>query len=91
MVAVKLQERGQFTIPARIRDAIGMKPGDVLLVRPLGPGRLEVEVLSTRPLGEFLKERAAGTVDMDKLRVAMGDAIVHERLAPQEETARSHG
>lgn len=68
-----------------------MKPGDVLLVRPLGPRRLEVEVLSTRPFGEFLKERAARTVDMDKLRVAMGDAIVQERLAPQEEVERKHG
>lgn len=50
----RVQARGQVTIPAEVREALGIQPGDVLLFEVTGPdeGRFRV-VRTTRSLDEY--------------------------------------
>jgi|GEM_PF-6100454 len=77
----RLQERGQFTVPARVREAVGMRPGDQLLVRALGPGRFEVMAVPRRPLTDFFKGPKAKVPDIARLRADMGQDLAREYLA----------
>jgi AbrB family looped-hinge helix DNA binding protein len=38
----KITAKGQTTVPREIRDALNVKPGDVILWEPMGDGRVEV-------------------------------------------------
>lgn len=53
VAVVRVQGRGQVTLPAAFRKAVGVRPGDVLLLEERGPGHFEVRVLSRRSLLEF--------------------------------------
>ncbi len=37
-LVLKLQERGQVTLPKRLREDMGLKPGDSVLAVPDGAG-----------------------------------------------------
>lgn len=83
MAAVRLQERGQFTIPAKVRKAAGLRSGDTLVVRVTGPGRLEVVAVPTRPVDDFFKEArrelaSHGPIDLEQVREAMGREMAAE-------------
>ena len=87
MALAKLQDRGQFTVPAKLREAVGLKPGDTLLLRAVGPGRFEAVALPNRSLSAFFEERVAGEASLNRLRDEMG----HEMTAghvPEAEAAR---
>ena len=85
---IRLQERGQFTVPVRVREAVGMRSGDQLLVRALGPGRFEVIAVPRRPLTEFFKGPKANVPDLARLRTDMGADLAGEYLAGRTPTSR---
>ena len=63
----RVQARGQVTIPAEVREALGIQAGDVLLVEVTGPddGRFRV-VRTTRSLEEYFDAyRVDGPVPAD--------------------------
>lgn len=43
MGETRVTEKFQITIPKDVREAIGLKPGEVLLVEPVGEERLTVK------------------------------------------------
>jgi AbrB family looped-hinge helix DNA binding protein len=59
---VRIQEKGQVTIPKKIRKKLGLKPGDLVAVveTPDGVFIAPQQVLATKALesiGEILKEK----------------------------------
>jgi AbrB family looped-hinge helix DNA binding protein len=44
---LKITSKGQVTLRKELLDQLGVKPGDRIIVEPVGPGR--VEVRSARP------------------------------------------
>jgi bifunctional DNA-binding transcriptional regulator/antitoxin component of YhaV-PrlF toxin-antitoxin module len=88
MSLARLQERGQFTVPAKLRDAVGLKPGDTLLLRALGPGRFEAVALPPHALSTFFEARGEGQPSLDQLRTEMGREMAVERRPVDPEAAR---
>jgi bifunctional DNA-binding transcriptional regulator/antitoxin component of YhaV-PrlF toxin-antitoxin module len=39
----KLSSKNQITVPVSVLEEVGLSPGDNVIVRPAGPGRLEIE------------------------------------------------
>ncbi|MFP4349805.1 MAG: AbrB/MazE/SpoVT family DNA-binding domain-containing protein [Thermodesulfobacteriota bacterium] len=70
-MTVKITEKRQVTFPARVLDAMGVKPGDRLEIEPgpngfiLRPRRVNQDMLA--PLRGKLK-RGQGTFDLNKFR-----------------------
>lgn len=95
MTLAKLQDRGQFTVPAKLREAVGLKPGDTLLLRALGPGRFEAVALPHHALGAFFAEGVVGEVSLERLREEMGQEMtaghVPEAAAARREAAAGGG
>ncbi len=66
----KVSSKNQITIPVKVMHETGLEPGDAVIVRPAGRGRLEVEGVHD------LVERFAGSMppgtwppgELDKLR-----------------------
>ena len=64
MQVSKILARGQVTLPRRIRQAAGLRPGDVLAFEVLGPGKVEVRALSGLTLEEtFAKYEITEPID----------------------------
>ena len=60
----KVLPRGQVTLPRAIRRAAGLKPGDQVIFRATGPGRVEMTVLPRLTLAEALERyRIEGPID----------------------------
>ena len=53
---VQLGKRGQLTLPAEVRRALGLKPGDALAVR-LEEGRVVLEPAVVLPVEIYDEER----------------------------------
>jgi AbrB family looped-hinge helix DNA binding protein len=60
--------KGQVTVPAKLRSALGLKSGDKLVFRRNREGRIEVEALSAS-LGDLvgIVSQAPTTVDGDRI------------------------
>jgi AbrB family looped-hinge helix DNA binding protein len=54
----QLSSRGQITLPAEVRQALGLKAGDTLLIR-LEEGRVVLEPALVLPLERYSQERIA--------------------------------
>ncbi len=69
----RLDAAGRLVVPKALRQALGLKPGQVLDVRA-GDGRLEVEITPTRMV---LKRRGKGVVAVPqaKLPVLSADQV----------------
>lgn len=55
MAVARILARGQVTLPREVRRKAGIKPGDVLNIEVLGPGRLQfsaLPIVSPRELRE---------------------------------------
>ena len=53
-----LSKRGQVTLPRAVREALGLKPGDALLVR-VEEGRVILEPALVLPIERYTEERLA--------------------------------
>jgi AbrB family looped-hinge helix DNA binding protein len=68
----RVTARGQVTIPKRVRDAVGIKPGDVVEVRATASGTVIVEKPATgsdyrKRLYALAKRRLIGGVTTEEL------------------------
>lgn len=52
----QISPRGQVTLPAAVRKALGLKPGDALLLR-VEEGRVVLEPARVLPLEAYTEER----------------------------------
>ncbi|GAB5603638.1 hypothetical protein FJNA_21640 [Thermus sp. FJN-A] len=74
-----LSKRGQITLPAEVRQALGLKPGDTLVVR-VEAGRvvlepavvLPVELYTEERIREFAENAQATPEELDAFRRAWG-------------------
>ena len=77
----KVQTRGQVTLPRSIRQAAGVKPGDVVLFQPLGPGTVQLKVLPRLTLAEALERyRVEGPIDDARDRESWQEAAAKDVL-----------
>lgn len=79
VAVVRVQGRGQLTLPAAFRKAVGVKPGDVLLLEERGPGHFEVRVLSRRSLLEFPRVKV-DEFDMQAVREEMEQELAEDAV-----------
>ncbi|PZN12809.1 MAG: AbrB family transcriptional regulator [Bacillota bacterium] len=79
VAVVRMQGRGQLTLPAAFRKAVGVRPGDVLLLEERGPGHFEVRVLSRRSLLEFPQVQV-DDFDMQSAREEMEQELAGEAV-----------
>ena len=86
VAVVRVQGRGQLTLPAAFRKAVGVKPGDVLLLEERGPGHFEVRVLSRRSLLDFPRVDVKG-FDMRSAREEMERELAEEAMDGPQGTA----
>ncbi len=64
-VISKVQARGQVTLPRAVRQAAGVKPGDTVFVRAIGPGKVEIEVMPRMTLEEMFEQfHIDGPIDL---------------------------
>lgn len=73
--------RGQVTLPAKFRKALGIEAGGKLLLQQDGERRFVVEVIPTWALEDFPK--IEGEIDMAKIREEMGREIA-DRAWPED-------
>ena len=86
MMVMRVQARGQVTVPQEIRDMCGIVPGSDLVFEPCGAGQFLCRVLPRpRPIDEVLERYAAdGTApDMDEMRGAMAAEATLRLRSPQ--------
>lgn len=74
--AVTVGERGQIVIPQSAREALGIKPGDKILVMGAGPGNPGLMLIKADAIGAF---------------IANMSARINERLSYLEKLAESAG
>jgi AbrB family looped-hinge helix DNA binding protein len=55
MELARIQSRGQVTVPRNIREAAGIRPGDLVAFVVTSPGRVEVRALPRLTLAEALR------------------------------------
>lgn len=65
----KVQSRGQVTLPSQERKAIGLQPGDTVVVRQTGDQTLELRALPKITLADLIERYPIeGPVDWDVVR-----------------------
>lgn len=83
MARVKVQSRGQITLPKAIRDLFDLREGDELLIAPEGESRIALVVLpkprSVFDLGDLV-DTDRGPVDLDEAREIGREHIVQRRI-----------
>lgn len=88
MALIKVQGRGQVTIPAQFREALGIKAGYTLLLQQLSERKFIVNVIPQRTSADF--PTVDIDIDMEQIREDMGRSIsdeVYPVEAPQEALA----
>jgi len=55
-VVMKLQERGQVTLPKKLREDMGLRPGDSVIAVPDGTGAYRLERLSYMSIDEMYEK-----------------------------------
>lgn len=71
-----VQPRGQVTIPASVRKAAGIRPGDVVLARAVGPGKVELHLIKRTPLRElWARYSVPGVLDEQAAQEAIAQAV----------------
>ena len=86
---MRITARGQVTIPKQVRDAVGIRPGDLVEVRATASGAVMVEKSGTgsdyrKRLYALAKRRLIGGITTDELmRMTRGDPAL-DPLAEKE-------
>lgn len=81
----KVQARGQVTLPRSIRQATGVKAGDVVLFQSVGPGTVQLKVLPRLTLAEALERyQVKGPVDDAHDREGWQDAAARDVLGSSD-------
>ncbi|WP_460038677.1 AbrB/MazE/SpoVT family DNA-binding domain-containing protein [Thermaerobacter litoralis] len=77
VAVLRVQDRGQLTLPVPFRKAVGVKPGDLLMLilEARGPGHFEARVLSRRSLLDFLR------IDAEAFRMGSSREEMERELA----------
>jgi AbrB family looped-hinge helix DNA binding protein len=66
-MATNLTSKGQVTVPKRVRDYLGLKPGAAVTFERLQGGEIAIRAAKTRtkaPVSKFAKLRGRATVRM---------------------------
>lgn len=67
----KVQSRGQVTLPSRERKAIGLRPGDTVVVRQTGSKTLELTAQPRLTLADLVERYPIdGPIDWEADRMA---------------------
>jgi AbrB family looped-hinge helix DNA binding protein len=81
----KVQARGQVTLPSAIRRAVGLKPGDVVLIEATGPNTVRLKTLPRLTLAEALERfRVRGPIDDAADREAWQDTAARDVMGSME-------
>jgi AbrB family looped-hinge helix DNA binding protein len=85
VVLGKVLARGQVTLPRAIRRAAGLQPGDQVIFRATGPGKVELTVLPRLTLEEALERyRIEGPIDDAADREEWQDVAARDVLGSQD-------
>ena len=72
----QMRQKGQVTIPANVRRAIGLKPGDQVMIRLQEDGSLKLErIMSFRELLDSLPLATVPPIDWKALREEMAEEM----------------
>lgn len=82
MALVKVQGRGQITLPAKFRQALGIETGYTLMLQQTGERRFTVEVIPRRTLADFPTFDV--DVEMEDVRGQIGQDIA-DRVYPRRD------
>ena len=88
MSTTKVQSRGQITLPRHVRRAAGIKPGDTVVIRVLGPSHLELQVERRMTLEEAFErwEPVLPVPDWDAAReeaeAELADEFIRKEIGP---------
>jgi AbrB family looped-hinge helix DNA binding protein len=81
MALAKIQSRGQVTIPAAVRRAAGVAPGDVLVVDAAGKGQLHLTAIPTgEPLAQVFKRYGGAGAVTPGLWDRVAEAVAADTL-----------
>lgn len=84
-IVMKMQERGQITLPKRLREDMGLQPGDSVVAVPIGEGEYRLERLAPMSIYEMF-ERWGDKTPRDSADVEQ--MIRDAREAEADEAAR---
>jgi AbrB family looped-hinge helix DNA binding protein len=84
-MVMKVQERGQITLPKRLREDMGLQPGDSVVAVPIGGGGYRLEPLKPMSIYEMF-ERWGDKTPRDSVDVERMIQAAQEEEA--EEAAR---
>ena len=93
MALIKVQSRGQITIPRSIRQRAGVQPGDTVTLTVAGPGTVEMKVLRRMSLAEtFERWQIEGPINWAADREQWEAEAADELIRKAEEAAKKlHG
>lgn len=81
----RIQTRGQVTLPADVREAAGLHPGDAVVFRVVGPGRVEVSTLPRVSLSEMIfRVQSPDVFDWEHVRHLGEQAAAEEFITEME-------
>jgi AbrB family looped-hinge helix DNA binding protein len=74
---VTVSDKGQITLPQALRKQLGIEPGSLLAIDPVGAGTVQLRVLTRGPQGlsGLLYRPGQPTVAIEAMEVAVAQAV----------------
>lgn len=90
---VRVQEKGQVTLPIEVRERLGLKKGDLVAVMETGEGVLITpqEIVATKALnrlGEVLKEKGLSLEELIESGREERGSIIEEQYGIRSDKAK---
>jgi antitoxin PrlF len=81
MAAATITSKGQITIPAQVRTALGVDAGDRIEFVEVGKGEFNIVAAtrSVRELSGFLKRRGRKPVSIEEMNAAIAEGASRSR------------
>ncbi|MGI8644200.1 MAG: AbrB/MazE/SpoVT family DNA-binding domain-containing protein [Thermomicrobiales bacterium] len=77
----KVQSRGQVTLPSQERKAIGLQPGDMVVVRQTGDQTLELKAIPRMTVQEMVERYGVDEpIDVERVRAEAEDDMAADFL-----------